>query len=66
MLENLESANNDLKKALAVKPLSGPQLEEKAKEVDVQLQNQEICTIIKNLGLRMWRCCWLQRLWSLE
>ena len=38
--ENLESANNDLKKALAVKPLSGPQLEEKAKEVDVQLRNQ--------------------------
>jgi signal peptidase I len=36
--QNLESANDGLKKALAEKPLSGPQLEEKAKEVDVQLQ----------------------------
>ena len=36
--ESLESANNGLQKALAKKPLSGPQLEEKAKEVDVQLQ----------------------------
>jgi len=35
---NLESANAGLKKALAEKPLSGPQLEEKAKEVDIQLQ----------------------------
>ena len=36
--KNLESANDGLKKALAEKPLSGPQLEEKAKEVDIQLQ----------------------------
>ena len=35
---NLESANAGLKKALSEKPLSGPHLEEKAKEVDIQLQ----------------------------
>ncbi len=36
--DNLERANQSLKKELATKPISGPLLEEKAKEVDDQLQ----------------------------
>jgi signal peptidase I len=35
---NLESANLNLKEALSKKPISGPSLEEKAKEVDRELQ----------------------------
>ena len=35
---NLESANLNLKEALSEKPISGPLLEEKAKEVDRELQ----------------------------